>query len=75
MRSATVEDVQARLPALLHGLGPGEEVLITRDGRPVGRLIAPDSPEGVPVFGRGMGRVISYVEDDEPLSDWGEYMP
>ena len=74
MQTATLEDVQARLPEMLDRLSPGDEVLITRDGRPVGRLLAPDERTGVPVYGRGKGKVISHVDDDEHLGDWGEYM-
>jgi antitoxin (DNA-binding transcriptional repressor) of toxin-antitoxin stability system len=75
MNTATVEDVQARLPELLDDLGPGDELLIMREGRPVGRLLPATAPSGVPVFGRGKGKVTSYVDDDDHLRDWAEYMP
>jgi antitoxin (DNA-binding transcriptional repressor) of toxin-antitoxin stability system len=75
MQMATLEDAQARLPELLAGLSPGDEVVITRDGRPVGLLVRPPLPKGVPVPGRGKGKVLSYTEDDEHLRDWSEYLP
>ena len=75
MSTLTVEDVQARMPELLDRLGAGEEVLITRDGKPVARLIPSDPPKGVPVLGRGQGKVLFYIDDDEHLKDFADYMP
>jgi prevent-host-death family protein len=74
MHTATVEDVQARLPEILERLAPGETVVITRDGKPVARLL-PEVPKGVPVIGRGKGMLISYTDDDEHLKDFADYMP
>jgi antitoxin (DNA-binding transcriptional repressor) of toxin-antitoxin stability system len=76
MQTATIEDVQARLPQILDSLAPGEEVVITKDGKPVGQLIRPTTaPKGVPVFGRGKGMLVVHSEDDEHLKDFAEYMP
>lgn len=45
MHTTTIEDVQARLPQILDALAPGDEVVITRNGAPVGRLTRPsDAP-------------------------------
>jgi antitoxin (DNA-binding transcriptional repressor) of toxin-antitoxin stability system len=41
VNTATIEDVQARLPQILDALAPGDEVVITRNGAPVGRLVRP----------------------------------
>ena len=76
MQTATMEDVQARLPQILDELAPGEEVVITRGGKPVARLTGPaDLPKGVPVYGRGKGTVTYMAPDfDAPLDDFKEYM-
>jgi antitoxin (DNA-binding transcriptional repressor) of toxin-antitoxin stability system len=76
MQTATMEDVQARLPQILDALAPGEEVVITRAGQPVARLTRPtDMPKGVPIFGRGKGTVLYMAPDfDAPLEDFKEYM-
>ena len=74
MQTATIEDVQARLPQILDALAPGEEVVIMRDVKPVGRL-SHDLPKGVPIAGRGKGMLIVRAEDDEHLKDFAEYMP
>lgn len=72
MTSATVEEVQARLPELLEQI-ESQEVVITRDGQPIARLT--NVPTRKMKLGRGKGLLISYVEDDEHLEDFGEYMP
>ena len=74
MQTATIEDVQARLPELLEQLAPGDEVIITRDGKPVGRLV-PELPKGVPIYGRGKGMLVVNSDDDDHLKDFEEYMP
>ena len=76
MQTATVEDVQAHLPEILDKLALGEEVVITRDGKPVGKLTA-----GVPSLatphrlGTLKGTVLYIAPDfDAPLDDFKEYM-
>jgi prevent-host-death family protein len=75
MQTATVEEVQARLPELLHQLGTDDEVVIVSNGKPVGRLVPPTMPTGVPILGRGKGKLIHYIDDDEHLKDFEDYMP
>ena len=75
MPTLTIDEAQARLPQLIEGLRPGDELVITRDNRPVARLLSPDSPRGVPVFGRGKEMLVAYVDDDEHLRDFAESMP
>jgi antitoxin (DNA-binding transcriptional repressor) of toxin-antitoxin stability system len=38
MASVTIEEAHANLPRLLDELTPGEEVVITRDGRPLAQV-------------------------------------
>ncbi len=40
MSSVTIEDARRRLEALIDALKPGEELVITRQERPVARLAA-----------------------------------
>jgi prevent-host-death family protein len=75
MQTATVEEAQARLPELLTELAEGREVLITRNGAPVGNLVPAPLPKGVPIPGRGKGKLIIYSDDDDHLKDFEEYMP
>jgi prevent-host-death family protein len=74
MPIATMEEVQAQLPQLLDRLNRGDELIITRDGKPVARLIG-ESTNGVPTLGGGRGTVLYMASDfDGPLEDFKEYM-
>ena len=44
MSVVTIEDAQVRLTDLINQLGPGDEVVITRDEKPVARLTIPADP-------------------------------
>jgi prevent-host-death family protein len=74
MSTITLEEAQVQLPELVEKLTAGEEVIITRDGKPVGRLLPPELPRGVPLIGRGKGKLVRYIDDDEHLKDFAEYM-
>lgn len=74
MQTATVEEVQSRLPEMLRNLGAGNEVVIVSEGKPVGRLVAPIPSKGVPIPGRGKGKLVIHSDDDEHLQDFAEYM-
>ena len=43
MISVTVSEARATLPALLDRVAEGEEVTLTRHGKPVGVLLAPEA--------------------------------
>ena len=74
LTTVTVEDAQTRLPELLEQIAAGETILITRDGLPVGTLTS-ELPKGVPIFGRGRNQLIEWIDDEEHLKDFTEYMP
>ncbi|MBC7821938.1 MAG: type II toxin-antitoxin system prevent-host-death family antitoxin [Planctomycetaceae bacterium] len=75
MSTVTLEDAQAQLPELIEHLAPGEELVITRNARPVARLVGPVAEFAQPVFGRGRGKVVVVAEDDEHLKGFEDYMP
>lgn len=75
MQTATVEEVQAHLPKLLEELGENQELIILADGKPVGRLFRAALPKGVPLAGRGKGKLTILADDDEHLKDFEDYMP
>jgi len=75
MMNATVEQIQSQLPEILLQLKNGGEVTILSEGKPVGRLLPPLMPKGVPIPGRGAGMVVKWSEDDDYLKDFEEYMP
>ncbi len=74
MPSLTIDETQSRLPQLIDQLRPGEEIVITRDNKPVARLVPTEAPKGVPIYGRGKGKMSLDVDDDSHLADFAEYM-
>lgn len=75
MPTLSIDEVQLRLPEIIDGLHGGEELVITRGDRPIARLLPPELRKGVPVIGRGKGMLVEYIDDDEHLKDFAEYMP
>lgn len=74
MSIVTIEEARSRLDELIAALPPGEELVITRDGKPVATLAA-ELPKGIPIYGRGKGRVLYMAPDfDAPLEDFKEHM-
>ena len=73
MQTITLEEAQSHLGEIIDKLTPGEEVVITRDNRPVARLLGEKKPPRPrPGLGKGM---LTIVDDDEHLQDFAEYMP
>jgi prevent-host-death family protein len=74
--TVSLEDAQTRLGELIARLRPGEEITITRDEKPVARLVGaavPDRPP--PRFGTLKGTVLYMAPDfDAPLDEFKEYM-
>ncbi len=76
MFTVSLEEVQARLPDIIKKLIPGEEVVITRNSRPVAKLIGEKPPARQPRKpGSARGKLIIHSEDDEHLHDFKDYMP
>ncbi len=48
MPTVTLEEAQAQLPQLIEQLHPGEEIDITRDEKPVARLVGEGTPSRQP---------------------------
>lgn len=77
MSVITIEDAQAHLSELIEHLHPGEEIVITRDEKPVARLVREAAPEPKPQrqLGTLKGTVRYMAPDfDAPLEDFKEYM-
>lgn len=75
MPTLTIDEAQSQLPQLIDQLRPGEEVVITRDNKPVARIVPPELPKGRPIYGRGKGKMNLDMDDDSHLADFAEYMP
>lgn len=75
MTTVTIEEAQAKLPELIEHLAQGEELVITRDRRPIARLTAEAKPQRKPrKAGSAKGILTILADDDEHLRDFAEYM-
>ena len=83
MATITIEEARAKLGELIHGLTPGEEVVITENDRPVATLALPRQLGQPGEAGRAKkprelgtmkGTVLSMEHFDDPLEDFEEYM-
>ncbi|MEZ4265352.1 MAG: type II toxin-antitoxin system prevent-host-death family antitoxin [Myxococcota bacterium] len=61
-----------QLEELIEKASRGEEIVITRDHRPVVRLV-PSAPPTRRQFGSGRGRLTVPGDFDEPLDDFTDY--
>ncbi len=78
MSTVTIQEAQAKLPDLIRGLTPGDEVVITENDRPVARLVRETPKQGPglrPPPGLGKGFITIVADDEEHLKDFAEYMP
>lgn len=74
MTAIPLDEAQARLPELVHGLAPGEQVVITENNLPVARLIVAPAPLTRRKLGSMRGTVTYMSPDfDAPLEDFREY--
>jgi antitoxin (DNA-binding transcriptional repressor) of toxin-antitoxin stability system len=76
MSAISIQEAQATLPQLIHGLSPGEEIVITDNDRPVAKLMsAGPQLRKAPMLGTQPGTVLYMSPDfDAPLDDFKEYM-
>ena len=76
MTTVTLEEAQANLATLIAKLKPGEEVLITQQGRALARLLAEPTDQRAPRRpGSAIGQLTIVEDDDAHLHDFKEYMP
>ena len=76
MTRVTIEEAQDRLPELIAGLRPGEELQITKDDRPVARLVGESPGRREPRKpGSAVGTLVIVADDEEHLEDFRDYMP
>ena len=77
MSTVSIEVAQTQLANLIEQLHPGQEIVITRDQKPVARLIAADQPDAKAPRKLGTLRgTVRYIapDFDAPLDDFKEYM-
>ena len=73
--SITVEEAQAKLKDLIHGLAPGEELVITENQKAVARLVSEPVQATRPPTGLGKGGIVYMPPDfDAPIDEMKEYI-
>jgi antitoxin (DNA-binding transcriptional repressor) of toxin-antitoxin stability system len=76
MSTISIQEAQSRLVEIIHGLTPGDEVVITENDQPVARLVL--TSNGTPTkprqLGTMKGTVLSMEHFDDPLEEFEEYM-
>lgn len=75
MTTITIEEAQDKLAQLIDQLAPGEELVITRNARPIAQLIGLPTEKPQPVPGRGRGKLVILSEDDDHLKGFEDDMP
>jgi prevent-host-death family protein len=77
MSVLTIEDAKAAFSDIIENLGPGDEILITRDGKPIARILgqAATPAQEARTLGTLQGTVLYMAPDfDAPLEEFKEYM-
>lgn len=75
MASVSLKEAQDKLPQLIRGLSPGEELVITENDQPVARIVPALAARAERKMGSMHGTVLYVAPDfDAPLNDFGEYM-
>ena len=75
MQTLPVEQAEGHLTEIIDKLSSGEEIVLTRDDKPVAKLIGAQAEPPRPLPGRGKGMLTIISEDDDHLKDFAEYMP
>jgi antitoxin (DNA-binding transcriptional repressor) of toxin-antitoxin stability system len=75
MPTLNLDDAQARLREIVTGLQPGDEVVLTDDGRPLARLVKVPRTSWPCKAGSAEGKILYITPDfDAPLDEFKEYM-
>ncbi len=67
MKQVSVREAKSNLSRLLQDVAAGQDVVITRSGRPVAKLVTVE--EGRPILGIDQGRFVVPEDFDTPLNE------
>ena len=73
MSTVTLDIAQANLSDLIEDAIRGKEVFITKDGKPLVKLVPVSQPKPRPVFGSAKGLISMSDDFDAPLEDFQDY--
>jgi len=77
MQTMPVEQAEGHLAEILEKLSPGEEVVLTRNEKPVATIRAtPPAPEDLPRFGTLRGSILYIAPDFDAIPEgFEDYLP
>jgi prevent-host-death family protein len=64
MATVTLEEAQAHLSELIEHLQPGEALVITRNEKPIARLLTEEPPKRQPRRAGSAKGILTIVQDD-----------
>jgi antitoxin (DNA-binding transcriptional repressor) of toxin-antitoxin stability system len=71
MTLVSLEQAQANLPDLIHGLGPGDELMVMENDKPIAKIVAPPAKSECRKPGTMAGTVLHMAPDfDSPLDEF-----
>ena len=73
MQNIDVDQAKQHLPELIEQAAQGDEVVITKGGQPVAKLIPITKEKKVRQFGSARGLIKISSDFNEPLEDFQEY--
>ncbi len=72
----SIAEAKAKFSELIKRAEAGEEILVTRHGKVVARVVPPETEaRKPPLFGALKGQIWIADDFDEPLEEFQEYMP
>lgn len=73
MSTVTIDIAQMHLSDLIKDAIRGKEVVITKDGKALVKLVPVSQPKPQPVFGSAKGLISMSDDFDAPLEDFQDY--
>jgi prevent-host-death family protein len=74
MQNIDINQAKQRLPELVENMIGGNEIIITKDGQPVAKIVGISPKKKKRQFGTARGLIIIPDDFDSPLEDFQEYM-
>lgn len=74
MQQVKLDDAKEHLGDLIEAAVRGDEVVITKEDRPVAKLVPVAGSKAQPKFGSAKVLITMSDDFDEPIEDFGEYM-
>ncbi len=77
MQTIEIDQAEGHLAEIIEKLSPGEDVVVTRDDKPVATIRAtPDSPRKAPQFGTMRGTILYIAPDFDDIPEgFEDYLP